>query len=85
MKAMKKKVITTSLKDGNTSCNQEHFLQEIFLILPLIVCAVAPKRSAELVTTAVDWLEQYDRVIVIVVSLTFGTFFLWKGISALLD
>src|SRR4051812_22144447 len=60
------------------------FGAEILLIVPIIVCAVAPKRSDALLTTAVDWLEQYSRVIVIVVSLTFGTFFLWKGISALL-
>jgi hypothetical protein len=57
---------------------------ESLLIVPLLIYAIAPRQSAGLLQTATNWLETYNRPITIAVSLIFGCFFLWKGISGLL-
>jgi hypothetical protein len=74
---------------GSPSENLTAFLiyvlgAESLLILPLLVYAIAPRQSAGLLQTATHWLETYNRPITITVSLIFGCFFLWKGISGLL-
>jgi hypothetical protein len=54
--------------------------------LPLIVgaSAVAPQRVARPLKAAQSWLERRNRVIVIAVSLVFGVWFLYKGVSELI-
>lgn len=76
-------------KFGNPADNITAFLvyvlgAESLLILPLLIYAIAPRQSASLLGAATDWLERYNRPITIAVSLIFGTFFVWKGISGLL-
>lgn len=57
---------------------------ESFMILPLLLCAVAPRQSTALLSSVTTWLKKYNRLITIAVSLIFGSLFLWKGISGLL-
>ncbi len=54
------------------------------MILPLLIYGVAPNQSANLLQGITNWLERYNRVITIAVSLLFGSFFVWKGTSGLL-
>lgn len=55
------------------------------LVLPPIVAfAVAPQRSAAPLNWAQGWLQRHNRVIVMVVSLVFGIFFLYRGVAGLL-
>ncbi|MFM7425337.1 MAG: GAP family protein [Elainella sp.] len=54
------------------------------IILPLIVYAIAPRQSARGLAAASDWLTKHNRQITLTVSLVFGSFFLWKGISGLM-
>lgn len=58
---------------------------ESLLLLPLLLCILAPQRSQTLLKRASDWLTVYNRPITIAVSLLFGTLFTWKGIAALLS
>lgn len=57
---------------------------ESLLLLPLMICIVAPTRSQNLLKQTADWLAAYNRPITIAVSLIFGGLFAWKGISTLL-
>jgi hypothetical protein len=57
---------------------------ESLLLLPLLMCILAPQRSQNLLKQASDWLEAYNRPITIAVSLIFGSLFTWKGIATLL-
>ena len=59
-------------------------LVQIHLILPILIYAVAPQASATRLQQATGWLVQYSRPIGIAVSLIFGVYFTWKGISGLL-
>lgn len=54
------------------------------LLLPIILRLVVPKQSAEILERASTWLEKNNHPIVIAVSLIFGTFFLYRGISGFL-
>lgn len=54
------------------------------VLAPVLFYAVAPARAAKSLDVAAKWLERYNRSIVITISLIFGLFFLWKGISGLL-
>lgn len=54
------------------------------ILAPIIVAAAAPAQSARLLDSALGWLERNNRVITIAVSLIFGAWFLWKGITGLL-
>jgi hypothetical protein len=53
------------------------------MLAPIVVRVVAPQRSPALLDASRRWLERNNGVIVIAVSAVFGTYFLWKGISAL--
>jgi hypothetical protein len=59
-------------------------LAQSLIVAPIIVCAVAPARSAKLLDAAQGWLARNNRVIAIAVSLIFGVWFSWKGITDLL-
>ena len=56
----------------------------LLVLLPIIVCAVAPKQSARTLAAAQKWLEDHNSQIMIMASLVFGLLFLYKGISGLL-
>ena len=53
------------------------------VLIPIVVYAIAPTRSSKTFETARLWLEQHNRMIMIAVSLIFGLFFLFKGITGL--
>ena len=53
---------------------------QTLVLAPILAYAVAPQRSARPLRAAQVWLERHDRVIVVIVSLGFGTWFLYKGI-----
>lgn len=57
---------------------------QTLVLTPILVCAVAPQQSARLLKAAQSWLERRNRVIVIAVSLVFGVWFLYKGVSGLI-
>jgi transcriptional regulator GlxA family with amidase domain len=50
---------------------------------PILVYAAAPHQSAKPLKAAQAWLERHNRRIVIVMSLFFGAWFLFKGITGL--
>jgi len=60
------------------------FLAQLLLILPILVCAIAPQASAVTLQRATQLLEQYNRQIMIVATLVFGVYFSWKGLNGLL-
>jgi len=53
------------------------------VLIPIVVYAIAPTRSTKTLETARLWLEEHNRLIMIAVSLIFGLFFLFKGITGL--
>ena len=55
------------------------------VVLPISVRAFAPGRSTQLLETGALWLEHNNRTIVIVASIAFGSFFIFKGITGLLQ
>lgn len=57
---------------------------QTLVLTPILVCAVAPQQAARPLKAAQTWLERRNRVIVISVSLVFGGWFLYKGVSGLI-
>jgi hypothetical protein len=53
------------------------------MLAPIISCAVVPAYSAKVVQTTLGLLERNSRLITVVVSLAFGAWFLFRGISGL--
>jgi hypothetical protein len=53
------------------------------LLTPIVIYAAAPKQSSRFLEASSQWLERHNRTIVIVVSLVFGAFFIFKGIRGL--
>jgi hypothetical protein len=51
------------------------------VMTPILVSAAAPHQSAQPLKAAQVWLERHNRRIVIMMSLMFGAWFLFKGIS----
>ncbi|MCB0197507.1 MAG: GAP family protein [Anaerolineae bacterium] len=60
-------------------------LAESLLLLPILTRILMPERSQDLLTRLSAWLTQNSRPITVVVSLVFGLFFLYSGISGLLS
>lgn len=58
-------------------------LAESLLILPILIRLVLPKRSKFILAQLSDWLTRHNRPITIAVSLIFGIFFLYSGITGL--
>jgi hypothetical protein len=54
------------------------------VLLPVLASAVARDQAAAILERVGTWLERNNRGIKIVVSVVFGTYFLWKGLSGLL-
>jgi hypothetical protein len=61
------------------------FLAQLLLIVPLIISAVAPKASQDVLARANRWLATYNRPITVTVTLIFGVYFTYSGISGLLS
>ena len=59
-------------------------LAESLLILPILLRLLLPKRSKFLLAQMSDWLTRHNRPITIAVSLIFGIYFLYSGITGLL-
>jgi hypothetical protein len=57
---------------------------QTLVLAPILVFAVAPQRAAKPLKAAQAWLERRNRAIVIVMSLIFGAWFLFKGIAGLI-
>lgn len=55
------------------------------VLTPIVVYVVAPKRSPHLLEVTMQWLQRNNRLILIVVSVLFGTYFIFKGIAGLRD
>lgn len=53
-------------------------------LAPIIAYAIAQAQSGKVLDTAQGFLERYNRVITIAVSLVFGVWFVWKGVTGLL-
>lgn len=58
---------------------------QILVLPPILAFAVAPQQAAKPLQAAQAWLERHNRAIVVVVSLVFGIWFLFKGISGLVS
>ena len=57
---------------------------QTLVLIPLLAVAVAPRQAVKPLQAAQAWLERYNRPIVITVSLIFGLWFLYKGITGLM-
>lgn len=57
---------------------------QMLAMLPIVAFAVAPQKSAKPLAATQGWLQRHNRVIVIAVSLIFGVWFLFDGVSSLL-
>jgi hypothetical protein len=53
-------------------------------VTPILVAALAPAQAGRLLDGAQGWLERNSRVITIAVSLVFGIWFFWKGVTGLI-
>lgn len=54
------------------------------VLIPIVITAIAPKRSAQLLEAGNQWLAKNNRVIVVAVSVLFGAYFIYQGIVGLL-
>jgi uncharacterized membrane protein YidH (DUF202 family) len=59
-------------------------LAQSLTILPVVYAAIAPSRSAKLLGAAEGWLARYNRPLAIGVSLVFGVWFVWQGVTGLM-
>lgn len=55
-------------------------LAQSLLIIPILIRLLLPGQAGHLLGAFSDWLERYNRQIVIVVSLVFGMMFLYQGV-----
>lgn len=58
---------------------------QILVLPPILGYAVAPQKTAQPLQKAQTWLERHNRTIVVTVSLVFGIWFSFKGISGLVN
>lgn len=59
-------------------------ITQMLVLPPILFYALAPERAAKPLQTAQSWLERHNRVIVVTVSLIFGLWFTYKGITGLI-
>jgi uncharacterized membrane protein (UPF0136 family) len=57
---------------------------QTLVVLPTVAYALVPHRAAGPLKAAETWLEWHNRVIVTTVSVVFGVWFLYKGITGLI-
>ncbi|MCC7160883.1 MAG: GAP family protein [Anaerolineae bacterium] len=60
------------------------FGAQLLVLVPIVITAVAPRQASHLLAAGSDWLERNNRTIVVAVSVVFGAYFIFKGISGLL-
>jgi len=58
-------------------------LAQLLLILTIGFRLLFPKRSVTMLTAASSWLVKNNRIIMIVISLIFGAYFLYQGLTGL--
>ena len=58
-------------------------LAQSFLVLLVLIRLLLPKHSSSLINAASSWLANHNRIIVIVISLIFGVYFLYQGFYGL--
>ena len=56
----------------------------LLVLLPILLSAIAPQPSAQILGKAMGFLERYNRPITIGASLIFGLWFLYKGVTGLM-
>lgn len=59
-------------------------LAQVLLIFALIIRVLLPKQSVTIFQSASTWLTKNNNTIMIVVSLVFGSYFFYQGVSGLL-
>jgi hypothetical protein len=59
-------------------------IAQSLMIAPILAYAIAPAQSARVLDSLQAFLQRHNRVIAIAVSLIFGLWFSWKGISGLM-
>ena len=59
-------------------------LAQSLLLIPIAIHAIFPEKSTAWLAATSDWLEKYNRAIVITASLIFGALFFYKGVSGFL-
>jgi uncharacterized membrane protein YidH (DUF202 family) len=57
---------------------------QALVLPPILVYAVAPQRADRVLKAVQTWLERYDRTILVSVSLIFGVWFSYKGLTGLI-
>lgn len=57
---------------------------QTLVLLPIAACTVTPHRAARLLKAAEIWLERHNTTIVITVSVIFGAWFSYKGVTGLI-
>ena len=60
-------------------------LAESLLLIPILIRVILPQQSKSILEKTSAWLTQYNRPIVILVSLVFGLLFMYQGASGLLN
>lgn len=58
---------------------------QLLVVAPIVAYALAPEATGNVLDAAQGWLERNERVILVAVSFIFGLWFLWKGLTGLLD
>ena len=58
-------------------------LAQSLLVFLVLIRLLLPKHSSSLINAASSWLADNNRIIVIVISLIFGIYFLYQGFSSL--
>lgn len=59
-------------------------LVQALLLMMILICLLLPDRSQAFLQAASEWLSRNNRMIMIVVSLVFGVYFLVKGVTGLM-
>lgn len=57
---------------------------QTLVLAPILASAVAPQQALRLLDAAQTWLERHNRVIAVTVSLIFGVWFSYKGVTGLI-
>jgi uncharacterized membrane protein YidH (DUF202 family) len=57
---------------------------QTLVLVPILASALAPHRTAKPLQATQAWLERNNRAIVMVMSLVFGVWFLFKGVTGLI-
>lgn len=58
-------------------------LAQSLMILLVLIRLLLPKHASSVINSASSWLANHNRIIVIVISLIFGVYFLYQGFSGL--